>query len=387
MADVQLDDLSRVYPDGTRAVAGLTLYVRDRELLAVVGPSGCGKSTALRMVAGIEPIDGGTVTIGGRVVNGLKPHERDVAMVFERGALYPHLTAAENLRFGLTARRLPETEIEQRVAAEARVLGLQRLLDRLPRTLSAGQRQRVALGRATVRVPRVFLLDEPLTHMDAGERTRLRSELAQLQHGLGVTTIYVTHDQAQAMAIGDRVAVMRAGRIEQVANPRTLYHQPANAFVASFLGSPAMALVAGGLETDAGRTWVRLGSQRLGFPGTPSGRLRGRVGRPVTVGVRPEHLHEAAGARPGAAVLRATVARVERLGHETLAACAIDAQPVLVTDTPGVADQPGGERALLTARLSGHHRARPGDPVDLSVDTARLSFFDPVSGDALWHPG
>src|ERR671914_1020874 len=263
MADVLLDDVSRVFKDGSKAVSHLTLHVRDAELMVIVGPSGCGKSTVLRLIAGLEPLKGGTISIGGRVVNNLTPGDRNVAMVFEAAALYPHLTAAQNLRFGLALRKLPAEEIQQRVEAETRVLRLGRFLDRKPRTLSAGQRQRVAVGRATVRVPDVFLLDEPLTHMDAGERIRLRTELAHLQHGLGVTAVYVTHDQAQAMAIGDRVAVMRAGRVEQIDEPLKLYRRPANVFVASFMGEPAMNLVSGYIEQDAGRSFVVLGGQRL----------------------------------------------------------------------------------------------------------------------------
>ncbi|MGH3099409.1 MAG: ABC transporter ATP-binding protein, partial [Thermoleophilia bacterium] len=321
MADVLLDDVSRVYPDGSAAVSHLSLHVRNAELMVIVGPSGCGKSTVLRLIAGLEPLGGGTISIGGRVVNHLTPGDRNVAMVFEAAALYPHLTAAQNLRFGLAMRKLPSDEIQQRVEAETRVLRLGRFLDRKPKTLSAGQRQRVAVGRATVRVPDVFLLDEPLTHMDAGERIRLRTELAHLQQGLGVTAIYVTHDQSQAMAIGDRVAVMRGGRIEQLDEPRTLYRRPANTFVASFMGEPAMNLVSGYLEQDEGRTYVVLGGQRLPFPGTPSGLLRGRTG-PVTVGIRPEHVTDA-GSEPGLPVLFSTAARIERLGHELLVSCPI----------------------------------------------------------------
>jgi multiple sugar transport system ATP-binding protein len=386
MADVLLDDVSRVYPDGTAAVAHLTLHVRDGELLVVVGPSGCGKSTALRLVAGVEPLSGGAISIGGRMVNDVPAHLRDVAMVFEAGALYPHMTASDNLRFSLALRKLPAGEIEQRIGAESRVLRLGRLLDRLPRTLSAGQRQRVAIGRATVRVPSVFLLDEPLTHMDAGERTRLRAELSRLVRGMGITAIYVTHDQHQAMAIGDRVAVMRAGRLEQVAEPRALYQRPANTFVASFIGDPAMALVAGRLEAAGGDARVVLGGQRLPFPGTPSGALRGRIGGPVTVGIRAEHLSDAAAAPGRDAVLHATVARVERLGAKLLVVCALDAPRVHVVDTPGVDEHLAGDRALLVARFPARHPVRSDDRVALAVDTRQLSFFDPVSGEALWNP-
>jgi multiple sugar transport system ATP-binding protein len=388
MADVLLDDVSRVYPDGTAAVSHLNLYVRHGELLVVVGPSGCGKSTTLRLIAGVEPLSGGTISIGGKLVNNVPAHLRDLAMVFEAGALYPHMTASDNLRFGLTVRKMPAGEIEERVGAESRVLRIGRLLDRLPRTLSAGQRQRVAIGRATVRVPSAFLLDEPLTHLDAGERIRLRTELARILHGLGVTAIYVTHDQGQAMAIGDRVAVMRAGVIEQVAEPRTLYRRPANTFVASFVGEPAMALVAGRLEAGDGGAQVVLGSQCLPFPGTPSGALRTRVGAPVTVGIRPEHLTDAAadaaGRRP---VLCSTAARVEHLGAEVLVGCTLDAPQVRVSDTPGIDEDPAPVgQATLVARFPARHPVRPGDRVELAVETDQLSFFDPVSGAALWHP-
>src|SRR5574341_105056 len=289
MAELQLEDVSRVHPDGSVAVAGLSLYVRHGELLALVGPSGSGKSTVLRLIAGLEPVTSGTISIGGRVVNDLQPHERNVAMVFEGDSLYPHLTAGDNLRFGLEMGRVPKAEIDLRVQAESRVLGVARLLGRLPRTLSAGQRQRVAVGRATVRVPSVFLLDEPLTHLDAAKRDQLRQELSNLQRGLGVTTVYVTHDQAQAMAIGDRIAVLRRGRLEQVDTPRALYRRPDNTFVASFLGSPGMSPLLGSIRRDADGTWIAVGSQRLRFPGEPAGGLRHYLDRPVVIGLRPEH--------------------------------------------------------------------------------------------------
>ena len=385
MADVLLDNVSRVYPDGTSAVSHLSLHVRHGELMVIVGPSGCGKSTVLRLIAGLDPLAGGSVSIGGRVVNDVQPSERDLAMVFETGALYPHKTAADNLRFGLALRHLPKSEIEQRVGAESRVLRLERLLDRMPGTLSAGQRQRVAVGRATVRVPSVFLLDEPLTHLEAAERIRLRAELAVLLHGLGVTAVYVTHDQSQAMAIGDRVAVMRAGRIEQVAEPGRLYRRPANVFVASFMGEPAMTLVAGRLAADAGRAWVVLGSRRLPFPGTPSGLLRSRVGGPITVGIRPEHVTDADAVPDSPAVLFCTADTVEDLGPHMLIRCPLDTAAITVADTPGAGNE-RVSRAVLVARFPPGSRVRPGDRVELAVDTTELSFFDPVTGEALWNP-
>jgi multiple sugar transport system ATP-binding protein len=306
-------------------------------------------------------------------------------MVFETGALYPHLTASDNLGFALALRKLPKEEIEQRVGAESRVLRLERFLHRKPGTLSAGQRQRVAVGRATVRVPAVFLLDEPLTHLDAAERIRLRAEFATLQRGLGVTTIYVTHDQSQAMAIGDRVAVMRAGRIEQVAEPLTLYRRPANVFVASFMGEPAMTLIAGRLEADASRTWVVLGNQRLPYPGNPSGLLRSRIGGPVTVGIRPEHLTDADGDPDAPAVLFSTADRIENLGSHQLIGCPLDTTAITVADGPGAETQ-RPSRAVLVARFPGTSRIRRGDRVELAVAMTKLSYFDPITGEALWNP-
>jgi multiple sugar transport system ATP-binding protein len=359
--------------------------VRDAELLVIVGPSGCGKSTILRLIAGVEPLTGGTVSIGGRVLNNVPPHERNVAMVFESATLYPHMTASDNLRFGLTMRKVPKTEIDQRVGAESRVLRLSRLLNRKPRTLSAGQQQRVALGRATVRVPAVFLLDEPLTHLEPAERIRLRTELATLQHGLGVTAIYVTHDQSQAMAVGDRVAVMRAGRIEQLAEPKQLYHRPANVFVASFIGEPAMTLLAARIETEQSRTWVVLGSQRLPFPGTPSGLLRSRADGPITVGIRPEHVTDADAVPEARAVLFSTAARVEYLGSHQLVACLLDTQAVPVSEVPG-GSRPAGAQAELIARFPATSQVRRGDKVELAVHMRALSYFDPITGVALWNP-
>ena len=385
MAEVLLDDVSRVYRDGTSAVSHLTLHVRDGEVMVLVGPSGCGKSTVLRLIAGLEPLSGGSVSIGGRVVNDVEPSGRNVAMVFETGALYPHLTASDNVRFGLSLRKMPKTEIEQRVGAESRVLRFERFLNRKPRTLSAGQRQRVAVGRATVRVPAVFLLDEPLTHLEAAERIRLRAELASLLHGLGVTAVYVTHDQSQAMAIGDRVAVMRAGQIEQVAEPLRVYRRPCNVFVASFMGEPAMNLAAGRLEADAGRVWVVLGSQRLPFPGNPTGLLRSRIGGPVTVGIRPENVTDADTVPDPPAVLFSTADRVENLGSHLLIGCPLDTTAVTVADGPRAEKLRTG-RAVLIARFPATSRVRRGDRVELAVNMSELSFFDPITGEALWNP-
>ncbi|HZD37296.1 MAG TPA: ABC transporter ATP-binding protein [Actinomycetes bacterium] len=402
MAELQLEEVTRVHPDGSVVVARLTLDARDGELLAVVGPSGSGKSTTLRLIAGLEPVTSGTITIGGRVVNGLQPHERNVAMVFEGDSLYPHLTAGGNLRFGLEMGRVPKPEIDLRVQAESRALGVARLLGRMPWSLSAGQRQRVAVGRATVRVPDVFLLDEPLTHLDAARRDRLRQELSSLQRGMGITTVYVTHDQAQAMAVGDRIAVLRRGRLEQIDTPRALYRRPDNTFVASFLGSPGMSLLPATIERDTEGTWIGVAGQRLRFPGQPAGALRRYVGRPVVIGLRPEHVTAARGpAAPGHAGpaggedaraarlarqrLRLTATRVEHLGPELLVTCGVDAPAVVVHDA-GADPLLLSEGATLQARFPAHSAVRRGDPVDVEVEMAELTYFDPATGAALWHP-
>ncbi|HZD74162.1 MAG TPA: ABC transporter ATP-binding protein [Actinomycetota bacterium] len=394
MAEVLLDDVSRVHADGAIAVAGLTLHVRHGELLTLVGPSGSGKSTTLRLIAGLEPVTSGTIAIGGRVVNDLPPQQRNVAMVFEGESLYPHLTAGGNLRFGLEVGRVPKQEIDLRVQAESRVLGVAGLLNLLPKALSAGQRQRVAVGRATVRVPAVFLLDEPLTHLDAAQRHHLRAELVRFLRGLTVTALYVTHDQTQAMAIGDRIGVLRAGRLEQVGRPGELYRRPANTFVASFLGTPGMSLIVARLERDAEGDWIVIGGQRLGFPGVPSGPLRSYLGRQVVLGLRPEHASDGRLAPESAARRRLclTAVRVEHLGPELLVACAVDAPTVQVHDPPEArpadtawsAEGVGG--ATLLARFPRHAAVHRGERVDVAVDVAQLSYFDPVSGAALWHP-
>jgi multiple sugar transport system ATP-binding protein len=386
MAELQFEEVSRVHPDGSVALAQLSLHVRNGELLALVGPSGSGKSTTLRLVAGLEPVTSGTISIGGRVVNRLPPHERDVAMVFEGDSLYPHLTAGGNLRFGLEMGRVPKPEIDLRVQAESRVLGVARLLGRMPRSLSAGQRQRVAVGRATVRMPAVFLLDEPLTHLDAARRHQLRLELSTLQRGMGVTTVWVTHDQAQAMAIGDRIAVLRRGRLEQVDTPRALYQRPVNTFVASFIGTPGMSLLPATVEPDGAR--IGVAGQFLRFPGTPAGSLRRYLGRPLVLGIRPEHVQLAAPTAPDATSgprrLRLTVARVEHLGSEIGVACAVDAPAVAVPDAGE--PLPFGGGAVLYARFPARTAVHRGEPIEVEIDLAELSFFDADTGAALWHP-
>jgi multiple sugar transport system ATP-binding protein len=371
MPDVELDQVTSIYRDGTVALAGLCLRVRDGEVFTVVGPSGCGKTTLLRVIAGLEAAADGRIRIGGRDITHVRPSQRDVAMVFEGDALYPHLTAAGNLRFGLEVRGTPPAEIDQRVGAESRVLGLWSLLHRRPATMSAGERQRVAVGRATVRKPSVFLLDEPLAHLDPVERRRLHRELALLIRGMGVTTILVTHDQEQAMAMADRVGVMRGGRLEQVGEPSELYMRPATTFVASWLGDPPMSLLSARLEVGDDGTWIVLGHHRLRLRGTPSGSFRARVGEQVVVGARPEHVTPAdssAGAATRAGIsIELKADAVQRRGADQLLICAVEGTGTLV------------------ARAPNRTTVKAGDKIELVVDTAHLSFFDPASGAVLWH--
>jgi ABC-type sugar transport system ATPase subunit len=359
MARVEFEHVDKVYPGGIRAVADWTLSVDDGELVVLVGPSGCGKSTALRLVAGLETVTAGTLRIGGRVVNDLGPQERNTAMVFQDYALYPHLSARGNLEFPLKMRRLPRAERQRRVDAVARLLEMTHLLDRLPRHLSGGQRQRVAMGRALVREPAVFLLDEPLSNLDAKLRVQVRAEIRELQRRTATTMLYVTHDQVEAMTLGDRVAVLHEGRVQQLAPPRDLWASPANVFVAGFIGNPPMNLFPTRLSDDGGRLVVHVGAQALPIPleRLPPGLARGRLGRAVTAGIRPEALRLAADPPP-AGTLRATVEHLECLGHETLAHVSVD----------------GAVR--LVARLAGLPALAKGDPVGLQTDPGAVLLFD-----------
>jgi multiple sugar transport system ATP-binding protein len=364
--------------------------------MILVGPSGCGKTTALRMVAGLEDVTEGTIELGGRVVNDLSPRDRDMAMVFQNYALYPHMTVADNIGFALKLRKLPKAEVKERVADAARILGLTEHLDRKPSQLSGGQRQRVAMGRAIVRAPRAFLMDEPLSNLDAKLRVHMGAEVSRIQRRLGVATLYVTHDQVEAMTMGDRVAVMRAGRLQQYAAPQELYDRPANLFVAAFIGSPAMNLYQA--EVDDGGTLLKLGEQSLAVPS----RLRAeRVlgpyrGRPVVVGIRPEELVDAALA-DGDGVgrrLEGSVDLVEELGSEKLVHFRIEASRVSATDArlSGAEEEreelAAGEIGEATAtagvaRVSARSRIRADERVAFVVDTDRLHVFDPDSGEAL----
>ena len=364
MAQIEFQDVSKTFGDGTRAVADLELAIRDGEFMVFVGPSGCGKTTALRMVAGLEEISDGEVRIGSRVVNDLSPKERDVAMVFQNYALYPHMTVAQNLAFGLKLRHVSKDEVNRRVKHVATTLGLEDYLDRKPRALSGGQRQRVAMGRAIVREPQAFLMDEPLSNLDAKLRVQMRAEIQKLQRSLGVTTIYVTHDQTEAMTMGDRIAVMRDGELQQVDTPERVYAQPANQFVAGFIGSPAMNMVEARLtRTDGGLTVV-FGVHEIAFGSRPA--LRAYEGKPIVLGIRPEDFEDAAFAPGRGPVLETVCGLREALGSEVL---------LHFTVTP--------HAATFVARVHPQTAAREGEPLLLAVDTTHLHFFDPETGAAL----
>jgi len=398
VAEVVLEDVGKVYPDGTRAVRDLNLDIANGELLVLVGPSGCGKTTALRMVAGLESISEGTVRIGDRVVNRVPSRDRDVAMVFQSYALYPHLSVRDNIGFGLKLRKLPKAEIKRRVTDAAEILGLAEYLDRKPRNLSGGQRQRVAMGRAIVREPQAFLMDEPLSNLDAKLRVQMRAEIARIQRDLGVTTIYVTHDQTEAMTLGDRVAVMKKGELQQVAPPQELYDHPVNLFVAGFIGSPAMNLVQGELTESGGDGLdLKLGSQTLRvdkavFEARPD--LRGYLGRPLAVGIRPEDMEDATlMSSPDNTTLRSKADLVEAMGSDVLVHFELDAPMVLTDDTKELARDVGTDvlgaldeaaNSDMIARFSPRTGARHGEPVTVHVETDRLHYFDPDTGLSIW---
>jgi multiple sugar transport system ATP-binding protein len=395
VATVSLEDVSKIYPDGTRAVHRLDLEIEDGEFMVLVGPSGCGKTTALRMVAGLEEISEGVLRIGDRIVNDLGPRDRDIAMVFQSYALYPHLSVYENIAFSLRLHKVPKAEIDRRVKEAARILDLEPFLKRKPRALSGGQRQRVAMGRAIVRHPSVFLLDEPLSNLDAKLRVQMRAEISELQRDLGVTTMYVTHDQVEAMTMGDRVAVMRKGELQQADEPQELYDHPVNLFVAGFIGSPAMNMLEATLESRNGSVTVTAGSQRIDLDEHTLAQrpaLRGYAGRPVVLGIRPEDLEDAAlaGGVAQGAHLKGTVQLREALGAEIMVHFTTDARPAVTEDVKELAEDVGDdrvaeqdlarERATLVGRFGARSRVRPGDEIDVAVDTRQLHFFDAENG-------
>ncbi len=382
MAQLAFEGVSKVFPDGTAAVSDFDLEVGDGELMILVGPSGSGKSTALRVLAGLEEATAGTIRIGERVVNDVAPKDRDIAMVFQSYALYPHMDVASNLGFALRMHHVAKPSIAERVSAAAQRLGLSELGSRRPRQLSGGQRQRVAVGRAIVREPQAFLMDEPLSNLDAKLRVEMRAYLARLRQELGTTTVYVTHDQVEAMTMGDRVAVMRDGRLEQCDGPQALYDRPANLFVAGFMGSPSMNFALGRLERAGDGMDLVLGSQRLRLPAHVPAAVLARGGRPVVVGVRPEALSHSSGDDDGHA-LDAQVVLVESLGSDLLVHAELDAQAVLTEEQLEVAREVGGDpaadlvRARFTARLAPDLQIAAGDRVRLRLDPERMHFFDP----------
>jgi multiple sugar transport system ATP-binding protein len=398
VAAIELEALTKVYGDGTRAVQELDLDIADGEFVVFVGPSGCGKTSALRMIAGLEEISGGVVRVGGEVVNDLPPKARDMAMIFQNYALYPHMNVYDNMGFGLKMRGLDKAEIRRRVESAAKILGLSEVLGKRPRHLSGGQRQRVAMGRAIVREPQAFLMDEPLSNLDAKLRVQMRAEIARIQRDLGVTTIYVTHDQSEAMTLGDRVCVLRGGLLQQVDRPQVLYDRPANLFVAGFIGSPAMNLVEAELVDRDGRLTVRFGPHVLAVPPevvAARPELRRYAGRRVALGIRPEDIDDPAEASavPEDARLDVLVDIKEDMGSEVFVHFAVDAPQVTAEELREIV----GEEALAAADEQTHHHgspfiarvtrgtsAREGEPVQLAVDTRRLHFFDLQTGDGIY---
>jgi multiple sugar transport system ATP-binding protein len=390
MAEIGYEHVSKIYPDGTKAVHDLELEIRDGELMVLVGPSGCGKTTALRMLAGLEEISEGEIRIGDRIVNDLTPRDRDIAMVFQSYALYPHMTVADNLAFGLKLRKLPKNEVKERVQRAARILQIEEFLKRKPRALSGGQRQRVAMGRAIVREPQAFLMDEPLSNLDAKLRVQMRAEIHQLQRRLGVTTIYVTHDQVEAMTMGDRVAVMNAGHLQQVDTPQVLYDQPVNEFVAGFIGSPSINLVESELATSNGHLEVSLGEHKLAVDDKIArnrSSLGDYVGKKIILGIRPEDFEDVA-IEPDAPAdrrIKVTAELTEPLGSEVLVHFGTEATAVVssaaAADVGEDADIRLGEEDEVTtrliARVSPKSHVALGQEVELAVDTTRLYFFDP----------
>ena len=405
MAAVTFNHVTKVYPDGTRAVSGMDLGSEDGEFIVLVGPSGCGKTTALRMVAGLEEITEGEILIGERVVNHVPARDRDIAMVFQSYALYPHLSVRENMAFGLRLRKVDKQEVDRRVENAARILGLEQLLDRKPRALSGGQRQRVAMGRAIVREPQAFLMDEPLSNLDAKLRVQVRAEISALQRNLGVTTVYVTHDQVEAMTMGDRVAVMRKGELQQVAGPQELYDRPVNLFVAGFIGSPAMNLLDAKLERRDGGHELVVGDERIALDerllsARPA--LRSFEGREVILGIRPESLEDASVASdaPADRRLKGRLELSEALGSEIVAHVGVNAREAVTDDVRELAGDIGAEpagggarlaaegvEAVVVARLDPRSEAREGSSIELAVDTSSLHFFDPETSLGIYDGG
>jgi multiple sugar transport system ATP-binding protein len=398
MAEIILDHVEKTYAGGVQAIDDLSLGIKDGEFMVLVGPSGCGKSTALRSIAGLEEITAGTISIGDRVVNDLPPKDRDIAMVFQNYALYPHMTVEQNLAFGLQLRKTPKQEIQRRTGEAAKMLGLEPYLKRKPGALSGGQRQRVAMGRAIVREPQAFLMDEPLSNLDAKLRVSMRASLSQLHERLGVTTVYVTHDQIEAMTLGQRVAVLRDGLLQQVDTPQYLYESPVNLFVAGFIGSPAMNFVTADLVRDDGPA-VTFAGYKLPVPpeilqAKPG--LEDYFGKKVILGIRPSDFEDASLGDASRGTISVTAGVTEELGSEINVIFTIDAPHVehasLAQAAEASADEDeataalAGGKSLWTARVSKESRVKHGGPLELAVDTRYLQFFDPGSGLSIGHP-
>ncbi len=389
MAEIVLDGVSKRFPDGFEAVKHMDLDVNDGEFMILVGPSGCGKSTALRMIAGLEDITEGELRIGEKVVNELAPKDRDIAMVFQNYALYPHMTVRENMAFPLKLAKTPQEEIQRKVEETAKILDLTQHLDRRPANLSGGQRQRVAMGRAIVRDPKAFLMDEPLSNLDAKLRVQMRTEVARIQSQLGTTTVYVTHDQTEAMTLGDRVAVMRSGVLQQVGPPAELYSSPTNLFVAGFIGSPAMNFMPAKLQGDT----VQLPMGEVRVTGEARDRLgSGNGGRPVIAGIRPESFEDAslvaADARDRGTTFRTKIDLVESMGAEQYAYFQVQVQEGKIesdelrelAEDAGTAEVPSSGEGQVVARLDAASKVARGQEVELWVDSSKLHFFDPATG-------
>ncbi len=384
MAEIKLEGVTKEFAGGVRAVDSVDLAIGSGEFMVLVGPSGCGKSTLLRMIAGLEEVTAGSVNIGDRDVTNLSPRDRDIAMVFQNYALYPHMTVEKNLGYGLRARRTPKDEIARRVDDVAHMLGLEELLHRRPGALSGGQRQRVAMGRAIVREPQAFLMDEPLSNLDAKLRVDMRAQLARLHDRLGVTTVYVTHDQVEAMTLGERVAVMRDGKLQQVATPQGLYRAPANLFVAAFIGSPSMNLV----EAEIVGRDVRFAGFQLPVPA--DGRVAGAPAGRVILGIRPQDFSLAAHADPSLPTIDVEPVVVEDLGSATHVIFPVDAQPIDAAEVRAATDEgdsavllASDNRALFTAEVPETAPVRVGQPLRLAVDPSRFHYFEPGTGEAL----
>ena len=371
MATVTLEHIYKKYPNGFEAVKDFNLDVADKEFIIFVGPSGCGKSTTLRMIAGLESISEGDLLIDGKRMNDVAPKDRDIAMVFQNYALYPHMSVYENMAFGLKIRKMSKAEIDQKVHEAAKILDLEGLLDRKPKALSGGQRQRVAMGRAIVRNPRVFLMDEPLSNLDAKLRSQMRVELAKLHQKLNATIIYVTHDQTEAMTLGSRIVVMRDGTVQQIDTPKNLYQKPNNKFVAGFIGAPQMNMVDAEVQEDGGKIWLSFAGVRFALDDRRAGILKeqGYVGKTITIGLRPEDLYETDDSDAKARnlpLMTATVRVNEMLGAESYLHFDVD-------------------KSVWTARVKASETAKPGDEVQLYLDADKLHAFDPQTELAIFH--